>query len=73
MLTRQETANMRDVGLMLAYDRCVDRLSRDWRTGQPGKLSDVYDIALMRLEADLRGLKLSPLGNPGQLGLFPAA
>lgn len=60
---------MRDVGLMLAYDRCTDRLSRDWRAGQPGRLSDVFDIALMRLEADLRSLPLRPLGNPAQLAL----
>lgn len=67
MLSRAEVSNMRDVGLMLAYDRCTDRLSRDWRAGQPGKLSDVYDIALMRIEADLRGFALRPLGNPGQM------
>lgn len=69
MLTRMEVGQMRDVGLQLAYDRLADRLTQDWRRGNPGKLSDVYDLALVRFEADLRCLCLAPLPHPGQTRL----
>lgn len=69
MLSRAEVANMSDMGLQLTFDRLADRLSQDWRRGAPGKLSDVYDLALIRCEADLRCLPISPLPHQGRL--FP--
>lgn len=69
MFTRQEVMNMSDMGLTLAYDRTIARLAKDWRAGQPGRLSDVYNTALLRVEADLRCLPLRPLPHPGQMTL----
>lgn len=66
MFTRMEISQMRDTALRIAYDSAADRIAEDWRRGAPGRLSDVYDLALLRLEADLRCLALSPVNLGGQ-------
>lgn len=70
MLTRMEIANMSDTALRIAYDGTAQRLVHDLNRGNPGKLTDVYDLALMRLEADLRSLALSPVNMSRQEVLF---
>lgn len=69
MLTRTEIMHMSDTALRCAYDRVSACIDHDWHRGQPGSLTDVYDLALLRLEADLRALPLSPVRLPGQLSL----
>ena len=70
-MTRQEVANLTDIGLRVTYDRVSSQLECDWRRGGPGRLVDVYDLALLRLEADIRSLPLSPVRLPSQLHLCP--
>jgi len=69
-MTRQEIANMSDVGLCLRYEATANKLAADWRRGAPGRLVDVYDVALMRLEADIRSMALAPVSLPNQGKLF---
>lgn len=72
MFTRMEIGQMNDTSLKIAYDGAAGRLADDIRAGQPGRLSDVYDLALLRLEADLRCLALAPVRPHGQLSLLGA-
>lgn len=69
MYTRTEVADKSDLALQLAFHRTAVKIQADWRRGAPGRLSDVCDLALIRLEADLRCLSLSPLPAAGQLRL----
>ena len=65
-MTRAEVAAMSDVGLALAYDRLASRISEDWRRGAPGMLSHVFALALIRFEADIRSMSLTPVNLHGQ-------
>ena len=63
-------ATLTDTELHVYADRIRGQLSRAWAAGDPGKMSDVYDLARLRLEGDLRGLVLRPLRDENQLQLF---
>lgn len=67
MLTRAEVGNMSDHTLIVTADGCRHRLRADWQKGAPGRLPDVYDLALASTEALLRGLVLPGPILPGQL------
>jgi len=68
-MTRNEVGQMREVALELAAERLRDALAADWRRGEPGKLSDVYDLALIYSECAVRGLPLPQPIFPDQLEL----
>ena len=64
-MTRAELSAMSDTVLRVRYARVADRIERDWRRGAPGTLSNVFDLALMRLEAEIRSLSLTPIHARG--------
>lgn len=61
-LTRTECGEMSDTMLQVSIDGRVHRLREDWSEGRPGKLTDIYDLAVLRAEYELRvGEVLGPL------------
>lgn len=68
-LTRAEAAGMRDCMLVIASDRLRGRLRKAWDRGQPGSLTDLYDLAVIYAESVLRGVPLPSPMLPGQLTL----
>lgn len=70
MYSRQEIANLSDTALQIAFDGAAGRLQNDWAHGAPGRLSDVYDVALMHAEAAIRARRLDAPPMPGQLRLL---
>lgn len=68
-LTRNEVGNMREVALQLTADRLRYSISEDWRRGQSGKLSEIYDLALVYAECAVRGIALPEPMLLGQLRL----
>lgn len=72
-MTTAEVSAFSDLGLHLVYQRLADRLASDWRRGAPGLLSHVFDLALIRREAEIRSLALTPinLGAQEPLHGFP--
>jgi len=62
--------NMTDSELLVVADGTRLRLRRHWERGETGALSDVYDLALMQVEAGLRALRLAPIHPDGWLTLF---
>jgi hypothetical protein len=73
-MTRAEAAAFSDLGLVLAYERLAGRIEADWRRGAPGMLSHVFALAMLRFEAEVRSLSLSPIRLRDQETLpgFPA-
>lgn len=70
MRTRQEMANMTDTELQVAFDGCCRRIRNAWDRGEPGKVSDVFEIALMVQEGVLRDRRLAPPPPDGWMRLF---
>lgn len=70
MFSKREIQGMSDTSLRIAFDGAAARVSNDWRRGNPGAISDITDLALIRFEADIRCLPLSPVRLPGQLSLL---
>lgn len=69
-LTRNEVGQMSDTILQVVLDGCVHRLRSEWADGRPGKLSDVYDLALLHTETVIRGTQAGgPLPAPLFTGL----
>lgn len=54
-LTRAECANMSDTMLQVSLDGRIHRLRSAWEQGDPGSLSDVYDLAVLHAEHVIRG------------------
>jgi len=68
-MTRAEAACMSEAAMLIAADRLRGRLREDWQRGAPGKLSDVYDLAVIYAEAVVRGIPVPAPMLPGQLEL----
>lgn len=64
-MSRAEIGALSDVALQLRYDRLCADIADDWRRGAPGRLSHVFDLALCRLEAEIRSLSLTPIYSRG--------
>lgn len=64
-MTRSEVGRLTDTALRLRYAAVADKIVADWRRGAPGRLADVFEIALMRLEAEIRSLSLTPISTSG--------
>lgn len=60
-MNRAELSLLSDTALRLRYTAVADHISNDWRRMAPGQLSDVFDLALLRLEAEIRSLSLTPI------------
>lgn len=69
MLSRREIGQMNETALLLAADGARYRLSEDWRRGRPGKIADLYDLALVYGEFVMRGLPCPAPLLPDQLVL----
>ena len=65
MITRQEAMNLTDLQLRVVADRLRAELRRAWDRAEPGKLSSIYDLALVQAEAAIRDLRLGPLEPEG--------
>lgn len=74
MIDRQKLIDYSDLELVVAVDRLRLRLRREWSRGEPGKLADAFDLALLYLEANIRGLDVPgpTFLHPGQTRLFDA-
>lgn len=70
MHQRREIEAMSDVALQIAFDGAASRLASDWARNMPGRLSDVYDVALLHAEAAIRARPLAAPMPHGQLSLF---
>lgn len=66
-LSRSEVGAMEWTMLLIVSDRLRDRLLHDWDRGRPGKLTDLYDLAIVYSEAVVRGRPLPAPRLPGQL------
>lgn len=54
MVSRSEIGVMTDLILQVHIDGCRHRLRVEWDAGRPGKLSDVYGLALGLTEYAIR-------------------
>lgn len=53
-LSRTEAGELTDTMLQVSIDGRVHRLREEWSEGRPGKLADIYDLAVLRAEAEIR-------------------
>jgi hypothetical protein len=68
-MTRHECASLTTTELQVAADRLRGNLRRAWQRGEAGSLTDLYDLALVTTEANLRSEHLRPYSDPNQLAL----
>lgn len=69
-MTRADASALTDLELTVCLDRCRMTLARAWERGEPGSLSDVYDMALIYTECAIRGGIPRPLTPKGWMPLF---
>lgn len=73
-LTRAECACMADGALQVAIDGRRSRLRFQWSRGMSGAIADVYDLALLLAESEVRGYAVKGVQLPDQLAFdFDAA
>lgn len=57
-LTRNECGRMTDGALQVSIDGRRSRLRHDWDRGRPGALTDIFELALLLVESELRGYRV---------------
>jgi len=58
-----------DVELQVKADGLRLNLSRAWQRGEAGSIRNLYDLARVTAEAQVRGFYLTPLAIPGQMSI----
>lgn len=70
MIDRRTIHLLSDTEMLVIFDRIARSIRAAWMAGHSGSFGDVTDLALLTVEAKVRGLELKPMVPFVQMKLF---